>query len=103
MAKWRKIAWSDESKFLLHHVDSRVPECCLPGEEMAPGYTLGRRKASGGSVMLWAMFCGETLGPGIHVDVTLTRTTYLNIVADQVHPFMVLGLNHRVRQRQAYM
>ncbi len=40
--------------------------------------------------MLWAMFCWETLGPGIHVDVTLTRTTYLNIVADQVHPFMTM-------------
>ena len=36
------------------------------------------------------MFCWETLGPGIHVDVTLTRTTYLNIVADQVHPFMAM-------------
>ncbi|MCJ8749228.1 hypothetical protein PDJAM_G00173930 [Pangasius djambal] len=38
--------------------------------------------------MLWAMFCWETLGPGIHVDVTSTCTTYLNIVADRVHPFM---------------
>jgi len=38
--------------------------------------------------MLWATFCWETLGPAIHVDVTLTRTTYLTIVADQVHPFM---------------
>ncbi|MCI4395292.1 hypothetical protein PGIGA_G00178730 [Pangasianodon gigas] len=35
------------------------------------------------------MFCWETLGSGIHVDVTLTCTTYLNIVADQVYPFMV--------------
>ncbi|MCJ8732198.1 hypothetical protein PDJAM_G00208470 [Pangasius djambal] len=31
---------------------------------------------------------GSLMGPGIHVDVILTRTTYLNIVADQVHPFM---------------
>ena len=38
--------------------------------------------------MLWAMFCWETLGPAIHVDVTLTRTTYQSIVADHVHPFM---------------
>ncbi|MCJ8745752.1 hypothetical protein PDJAM_G00133960 [Pangasius djambal] len=30
-----------------------------------------------------------TLGPGLHVDVTLARTTHLNIVADQVHPYMV--------------
>ena len=40
--------------------------------------------------MLWAMFCWETLGPAIHVDVSLTRVTYLNIVADQVHPFMAM-------------
>lgn len=29
------------------------------------------------SVMFWAIFCWETLGPTIHLDVTLTRTTYL--------------------------
>ena len=75
-------AWSDESRFLLHHVDGRVCVRHLPGEHMAPGCTMGRRQASGGSVMLWAMFCWETLGPAIHVDVTLTRTTYLSIVAD---------------------
>ncbi|KAK3539724.1 hypothetical protein QTP70_012747 [Hemibagrus guttatus] len=55
---------------------------------MAPGCTMGRRRAGGGSVMLWAMFCWETLGPAIHVDVTLTRTTYLSIVTDHVHLFM---------------
>ena len=35
--------------------------------------------------MLSATFC---LGPAIHLDVTLTHTTYLNIAADHVHPFM---------------
>ena len=34
------------------------------------------------------MFFWETLGPAIHVDVPLTRTTYLSIVADHVLPFM---------------
>lgn len=32
------------------------------------------------------MIYWETLGPGIHADVTLTCTTHLNIVADQVPP-----------------
>lgn len=62
---------------------------CLPEEVMAPGGTMKTRQAGGDSVMLWAMFCWGTLGPGIHVDITLPRTTYLNIVGDQVHPFMV--------------
>lgn len=34
-----------------------------------------RRQAAGGSVMLWEMFCLETMVPGIHMDVTLTRTS----------------------------
>ncbi|KAK3516884.1 hypothetical protein QTP70_028198 [Hemibagrus guttatus] len=34
------------------------------------------------------MFCWDILGPGIHADVTLSLITYLNIVADQVCPFM---------------
>lgn len=38
--------------------------------------------------MLLTIFCLETLGPAIHVHVTLIRTTYLNTVADFVDPFM---------------
>ena len=66
----------------------RVCVRCLPGEHMVPGCTIGRRQASRGSVILWAMFCWETLCSAIHVDVTLTCTTYLNIVADHGQPFM---------------
>ena len=66
-------------------MDGRVDVHDLPKEHMAAGCTVGRRQASGGSVMLWAMFCWETLGPAIHVDVTLTCTTYLCIVADHLN------------------
>lgn len=38
------------------------------------------------------MFCWETVGLGIRVDVTLTRTTDLNIVADQVPHYTALVL-----------
>ena len=58
------------------------------GEEMAAGSTTGGRLAGGGSVLLWAVFCWETLGSGLHADVPLTHTTSLEIVADHVHPFM---------------
>lgn len=44
---------------VLHHVDGRMLMRTLPGE------------VGGGSVMLWAIFCFETLGPAIHVNVTL--------------------------------
>ena len=48
----------------------------------------GGEKLSWDSVMLWAMFCWESLGPGIHVDVTLTYTKDSNIAEDQIHPFV---------------
>jgi len=44
-------------------------------------------------VVVWAMFCWVTLDPAIHLDIqqrcgNLTPSTCLNIVKDQVHPFM---------------
>ena len=74
--------------FCLHHVDGRVHVHRLTGDEMVPACTMGRRQASGGSVMLWAMCCWETLGPAIYNDVNLTCTTYQSIAADHVHTFM---------------
>lgn len=75
-------------KFSLILCGCCVHVCCLPGEHMASRCIMGRRQAGRDSVMLWAVFCWESLGPVIPVDVTLTRTTYLRIVADHVYPFM---------------
>ena len=61
------------SPVFLDQVDGHIRVRRLPGDVMAPGCTLGRRQAGGGSEMLWAMFCWETLGPAIHVDVNLTH------------------------------
>lgn len=50
---------------------------------------MGRRRASESSATLWAnVMLGCTLGSGNHVDVNLTCTIYLNIIADQVHTIM---------------
>ena len=64
------------------HLDGWVHVRRLPGEHMAPGCTMRRKQVDGGSVMLWVMFCWGPLGPAIHVDITLTPTTYL--VVDHV-------------------
>ena len=48
LEQWKKVAWSDESRFLLDHADGRVCVRHLPGEVMAPGCTVRRRQAGGG-------------------------------------------------------
>lgn len=90
----KEVALFDESHFLLHHVDDWTYVHRLPGGEMAPGCTIGKRQAGRCSVMLWAMFCWDSLGPAIHVDVTLICNTHLNIASDQVHPFMEMLFPH---------
>ena len=42
LEQWKKVAWSDESHFLLEHVDGRIRVRRLPGKVMAPGCTVGR-------------------------------------------------------------
>ena len=81
-----KVAWSDESCSLFHCVDGRVRVRRLPGEHMAPRCTIVGRQANGGSVMLWAIFFN--LGSCHPCGCYFNRTTYLNIVANPVHPFM---------------
>lgn len=85
-----KVGWSDESLFFLTLLrwHDGVSVCHFFGEYLAPGCTIGRRKTSEGSLMLWAMYCWETLGSAIHVAVTLTCATYIKISVDHVHPFM---------------
>lgn len=57
-------------------------------EHLVSGCTMESRRAGRGRVIIWAMLCWETFGPAIHVDVMLTCTTYLSIIADHVHLFM---------------
>lgn len=74
--------------FLVHHIDGRVRIRQFPTETLAPECTVGRRKAGGDGIMGWAIFSWSTLGPLIAIEQSLTSVLYLNIVADQVHPFM---------------
>nr|KAF6349142.1 hypothetical protein mMyoMyo1_011698 [Myotis myotis] len=48
-------------------------------------------QAGWGSVMVWGMFSWHDLGPLIHVEQHLNSTTYLSIIADQVHPIMLMA------------
>lgn len=82
------MARSDESDFLLHHVNGGVHERRLAGEGIVPRCTIGIMQAGRGSMILWVMLYWGTMDPAIHEVVTFTRTTFLNVVTDQVNPFM---------------
>ncbi|GBN32508.1 hypothetical protein AVEN_42443-1 [Araneus ventricosus] len=53
MDEWKRVAWSDESRFLIHYVDGRVKVRRLPYEQLLPSCTAGHTQAGGGGIMLW--------------------------------------------------
>ncbi len=73
---------------MTHNVDGWVHVHCLSGEEMATD-ALWEEGRLAEAVWCLGNVCWETLGSGIHMGVTLIRTTYPKIVAGHVRPFMV--------------
>ncbi|GBN38416.1 Transposable element Tcb1 transposase, partial [Araneus ventricosus] len=84
MDEWKRVAWSDESRFLIHHVNGRVRVRHLPGEQLLLSCTAGHTQADGGGIMLWGTFSWAALGPVVVVEQTMKAANYLNIIADQL-------------------
>nr|KAF6300630.1 hypothetical protein mMyoMyo1_009100 [Myotis myotis] len=83
--------WSNESRFQLHYADGRVRIWRKQHESMHPTCMSTTLQAGGGSFMVWGMFSWHDLGPLICVEQHLNSTIYLSIIADQVHPIMLMA------------
>ncbi len=59
---WKKVAWSDESRFLLRHSDGRVRIWYKEHEIMDPSCLVSMVQAAGGGVMVWGIFSWHILG-----------------------------------------
>ncbi|GBM29319.1 hypothetical protein AVEN_2827-1 [Araneus ventricosus] len=88
MEEWKRVAWSDESRFLIHYVDGHVKVRHLEGEQLLPSCMSGHTQAGGGGIILWGTFSWAALEPVIVVEQTMKVANYLNIIADQLHPCM---------------
>ncbi|GBM23434.1 Transposable element Tcb1 transposase [Araneus ventricosus] len=87
MDECKRVSWSDESPFLIHHVDGRIRVRRLPGEQLLPSCTAGLTQAGGGDIMLWGTFSWVALEPVVVVEQTIKAANYLHITADQLHPY----------------
>ena len=63
MASWRKVHWSDESRFLLHVTDGRVRVWRQPNTVYAERNIVETVPFGGGLVMVWDVY---------HMNVSLT-------------------------------
>ncbi len=79
---WKKVAWSDESLFLLRQSDGRVRIWHKDHESMF------RLFSGSGCSMVQAAGGGGGGGFLVSIEHCLNATAYLSIVAVHVHPFM---------------
>ena len=75
----RVVTWSNESWFVIHHVDIRIRVRRLPVEGLLTECTAGHTQVDGGGIMFWGTFSWASLGPVIVVEQMLNATEYLNI------------------------
>lgn len=86
--QWKRVIWSDESSFTLFPTSGRVYVWRTPSQAYNTDCLLPRVKHGGGSVMVWAAISWFSAGPMITVSGHMTAKTYVNILADQVHPMV---------------
>ncbi len=75
---WKNVAWSDQSRYLLQHLEGRARIWRKGHESMDSSCLVSTVQTAGGGIMLWE----------ISIEHGLIVTAYLSIVADHVHPFM---------------
>ena len=68
MEDWKKVVWSDESRFTLFQNDGRIRVWRLPNERYKVDCVVSTVKHGGGGVTVWACFTWNELGPFIRLE-----------------------------------
>lgn len=87
VADWKKVLWSDESKFNLFGSDGKQYVRRPKNTRFNPRYQLPTVKHGGGNVMVWGCFSYSGVGPLFHVDSIMDKFVYRDILATQMLPF----------------
>lgn len=77
---WRKILWSDESKFNLVSSDGPIKVWRKPGEEYKLSCARGTVKFGGGNVMIWGCMAYNGLGRLEFIDDRMNAEHYCRIM-----------------------
>ena len=77
---WKKVLWTDESKFVIFGSSLRVFVRRRVGKSTVPQCVTPTVKHGGGSVMIWGSFAGNRVGDLHRVTGTLNQKGYHSIL-----------------------
>ena len=101
LGTWRKIHWSDESRFLLHVTDGRMMGWRRKNTAYTPKNIQPTVPYGGGSVMVWGCISHDCKLDVVTIQGKLTGDQYIR---DLLQPVVVPHLdNHPLATRYVYM
>ena len=92
--EWRKVLWTDESKFEIFSQHRRVFVCRMPGERFHESCIVPTVKHGGGSIMVWGSVCGNGVGKLIKIDGIMDKNVYHNILVRHAIPSGLEVIGH---------
>lgn len=84
---WKKVVFSDESKFNLFGSDGAVKVRRPKSERLNKKYTVPTVKHGGGSVLVWGCFSGFGIGPLHRIRGKMDRFMYKDILNNILVPY----------------
>lgn len=86
ISQWKKVLWSDESKFEVFGSHRRVFVRRRVGERALEDCIVPTVKHGGGSVMVWGCFGNNRVGDFIKIEGILKKEGYKTILEENVLP-----------------
>ena len=86
--QWKRVVFSDESKFNLFKSDGPSYVRRPVGSRLDKKFILPTVKHGGGSVMVWGCFSGFAMGPLHRIEGHMDRFMYRDILNDKLIPFI---------------
>lgn len=83
---WKKVLWTDESKFLTFGSNRRTFVRRAKGERALESCITPTIKHGGGSVMIWGCFGGTSVGDLVKIDGILRKEGYRDILERNAIP-----------------
>ncbi|EUC62926.1 transposable element Tcb2 transposase, partial [Rhizoctonia solani AG-3 Rhs1AP] len=81
---WRRVIFSDESKFNIFGSDGPLRCWRRPGLALDPRYTRKTVKHGGGSIMVWGCITAQGVGRLHRIDGRLTAVRYTEILQEEL-------------------
>lgn len=86
LSYWKKVIWTDESKFELKNQKRRQRAWIPNGKRLQSKYTQATVKHGGGSLLVWGCFSWKGVGKIVKIDGKMTGESYVNILQQNLGP-----------------